>query len=110
VTPNLLPQDASFDFKPFRLLLKDGSEIHVLSADDCGFDRQTRLLFTGISRGLKAADVERVELLPYRVIDEDREDIARARKALAEIERRGLIPRDEVKRLLGLDGPKGGGK
>jgi hypothetical protein len=95
------------NFRPFRLVLKDGSEVHVLG-NNYGLDRQNGVLFIGTSRRIAAADVGRVELLPYRVIDEDRQDIARARKALAEIKRRGLIPWEEVPRLLGLAKPKDG--
>ncbi len=53
--------------------------------------------------------MERVEPLPYRVIDEDLWDLAAARKALEEIRRRDLIPWAELPRLLGLGGPAEGG-
>ena len=98
------------DFRPFRLVLKDGTEVHILSDDNYGLDRQAGIMFTGALRRIEAADVERVEVLGYRVIDEDRRDLEKARKALAEIKRRGLIPSNEVKRLLGLAGPEGGAK
>src|SRR4051794_19458647 len=93
-------------FKPCRLLLRDGQEIHVLSAGDYGLDQGTMILGAEL-RYIDAADVERVEPLPYRVIDEDLRDLAAARKALAEIRRRDLIPWAELPRLLGLGGPDG---
>ena len=134
-------------FRPCRLLLADGQEIHVLGHNDYGLSPESTLLMLvpGLIRTrveicalrgrkpcqscgsapsgaqipllvrislkqIKPAEVERVEPLPYRVIDEDRSDIAKARKALAEIRRRDLIPQAEGVRLLGLVEPKGGGK
>jgi hypothetical protein len=100
-------------FRPCRLLLADGQEIHVLSHNDYGLSSEGTLLMfmPGLSlKQIKPAEVERVEPLPYRVINEDRSDIAKARKALAEIRRRDLIPQAEVVRLLGLALPEGGGK
>jgi hypothetical protein len=94
-------------FKPCRLHLKDGQEIHVLSANNYGLSQESGLLFTADLREIAAADVERIEPLPYRVIDEDLADLARARQALQEIRRRDLIPWAELPRLLGLGGQGG---
>src|SRR5947199_358475 len=53
-------------FKPCRLLLRDGQEIHLLS-DAYGLDQEgTLLLGIGLTR-IRPADVERLEPLPYRV-------------------------------------------
>jgi hypothetical protein len=96
-------------FKPCRLLLKGGQEVHVLS-DAYGLSQEGTLILGANLRQIRAADVERVEPLAYRVIDEDLRDLAAARKALAEIRRRDLIPWEEIPKLLGLGGPREGGE
>ena len=93
-------------FRPCRLHLKDGQELHLLS-DAYGLSPESGLLFTADLREIAAADVERLEPLPYRVIDEDLADIEKARQALKEIRRRDLIPAAELPRLLGLGGQGG---
>jgi hypothetical protein len=93
-------------FKPCRLHLKDGQEVHVLS-DAYGLSPEgTLLLGIGLTQILPA-DVDRIEPLPYRVIDEDLQDLAAAKKALKEIRRRDLIPAAELPKLLGLGGQGG---
>src|SRR4051794_22331955 len=64
-------------FRPFRLLLADGQEVHVLGDNEYGLDQGTMTLGADL-RYIDAADVERVEPLPYRVIDEDLADLAKA--------------------------------
>jgi hypothetical protein len=111
VTPDQFHRAMTKDgFRPCRLLLRDGQVVHVLGENEYGMSQEGTLILGANLRQIKPADVERVEPLPYRVIDEDVRYLARARKALAEIRRRGLIPWAEIPQLLGLGGPAEGGE
>jgi hypothetical protein len=73
-------------------VLNDGAEIYVLGDNEYAASENGTMVLLADLQQIRPSQVERVEPLPYNAIEEDRRDIAAARRALREIKRRGLIP------------------
>jgi hypothetical protein len=103
-TDQLKDRLAARPFRPFKLVLKVGAEIYVRGDNEYAVSENGTMVLVADLRQIRPSQVERIEPLPYNSIKEDRRDIAAARRALREMKRRGLIPWDGVKNMLGLAG------